>query len=275
MSGLFLKAATIVVLTHGMRLIGRQAGPRWGGLVLGLPCSTALALVFLGRERGVEFAVRSAESGLLGLVGAVAAAWVFAWALGRGVRLAPSLGLAVVGYFAVAWAMSAEHIADGGLAAAVVVSTLGVLAASVAVTRLGLPEGGDSSVAPSTTAVRTAAIRTVVPVAFLLATTGAAGLLGQRWAGLLSTFPAMFLAVLVVTYCEGGAAVATRTAQAFPRGNFCMIAFIAVFRLACPEFGLAPGTTLAYVSALAALLAIQVIETLLARADRSRLAVEG
>jgi len=46
-------------------------------------------------------------------------------------------------------------------------------------------------------------------------------------------------------------------AKAFPLGNVSMVAFIAVFRLACPWIGLGGGTACGYVAALATLLAVE------------------
>jgi hypothetical protein len=57
MSGLVVKAAVLFAWTRALREVGRRAGPQRIGLLLGLPSTTALALVACGRERGAESAV--------------------------------------------------------------------------------------------------------------------------------------------------------------------------------------------------------------------------
>jgi hypothetical protein len=73
---------------------------------------------------------------------------------------------------------------------------------------------------------------------------------GPEVAGLMSTFPAVTLTVLCLTYLESGPASTLRMARALPAGNLAMVGFLATFRFACPIFGLAWGTLLGYVASL-------------------------
>ena len=77
-----------MALTTGVRMLSRLLGPRRGTLLLGLPCSSALALVLdcSGHERGVGFAAGMADSSLLGLVSAAALPIAHAQAFGLGCR---------------------------------------------------------------------------------------------------------------------------------------------------------------------------------------------
>ncbi len=81
MCGLLVKCAVLILMIHGFRALGRRVGPRYSGLMLGLPSTTAVMLLLCGCERGDAAATRMAEANLLGLVAAVALP--LAYAAGR------------------------------------------------------------------------------------------------------------------------------------------------------------------------------------------------
>ena len=90
-------------MIHGFRALGRLVGPRWSGLVLGLPSTTAIVLMFCGGEQGNGAATEMAESSLLGLVAAVALPLAYAQAVRHGWPLPASLMAAIAAY---AWVAS-------------------------------------------------------------------------------------------------------------------------------------------------------------------------
>jgi hypothetical protein len=77
--------------------------------------------------------------------------------------------------------------------------------------------------------------------------------LGTGWAGVLMTFPSMSLTLLVLTSLERGPDAAIRMGQVLPLGNLSMIAFLVVFGVGSPAYGLAGGTFAAVLAALAPL----------------------
>src|SRR4051794_22304759 len=98
MSAHLWKIALVVMMTHGFRELNRRFGPRWGGLALGLPCSTAVALIGGGCDRGVEYAVEMAGSCQLGLAGAVALPLAYSRSIARGAGVAGSAAAAGSAY---------------------------------------------------------------------------------------------------------------------------------------------------------------------------------
>lgn len=252
MSELLLKMAMLVALTHGMRALARVAGPRRGSLLLGLPSTTAIALVSCGQVYGIGDAAAMAEASLFGLIAAVALALAFAKALSSGRRLTWSAAVAVVAYFAVAW--GSLLVPEPGPAGRIVIATVAVLAAWRQAERMpGVPgRRGTTGSSP----VRCLVLRTVVPVVCLAVVTALRESAGIHWAGLLSTFPGMTLAVLIVTYLESGPSEASSMARSLPLANLGMIAFVATFRFGCPAIGLGWGTALGYLLAAATLLAV-------------------
>ena len=102
MCGLIVKCAVLVVMIHIFRALGRLAGPRFSGLALGLPSTTAVVLIFCGCEQGSTAATQMAESGLLGLVAAVSLPLAFIGSVRLGWPLWGAIAVSVGGYMAVA-----------------------------------------------------------------------------------------------------------------------------------------------------------------------------
>jgi hypothetical protein len=252
MSELLLKMAMLAALTHGIRAASRIAGSRRGSLLLGLPSTTAVALVSCGQAYGIAGASEMAEASLYGLIAAVALSLAFARALSAGRRLLWSASAAVVAYLAVA--SGTWVVPEPGPAGRVILATLAVLAACRQAERMEQAPGRRGS--GGTSPVRCLVLRTAVPVACLAAIAVLRESAGIRWAGLLSTFPGMTLAVLIVTYLESGPAEASSLARALPSANLGMIAFVAAFRFGCPAVGLGWGTAFGYLLASATLLAV-------------------
>lgn len=229
MGTLLIKVVTVVTLVSAIRGLSRRLGPHWGGLLLGLPISTAVVLAFYGREQGVTFAVQATSDALLGLMGAVALALTYGVLAGRGWRLPATLLAASAAYAGVSLAFSC--LAPAGDAARLLCCLAGVVAACLAA-RGGTGRGATGA-APAVVGLRGWALRVGVPAACVVGVTSLAGLVGHPWAGLLSTFPSALLAVLVLTHVEGPTEAVRLTAAGFPQGQFSMIAFIKAFALCC------------------------------------------
>ena len=251
MSAHLVKIALMVVMTHGFRALGRASSPRWAGLALGLPCSTAVALVGGGSDRGVDYAVVMSRTSLIGLAGAVALPMAYARATRGGWRLHWSLLIGIATYLVVA--LAAGRLLPGEGHACLGAAALAVLSAVWLAARMpqeGAPDRpGDRPVSGMPARV----LRTIMPVACLLASLSMGEAFGPEYAGLMSTFPGVTLSVLFMTHLESGPSSAIRMARSLPAGNLGMVGFLAAFRFGCPAFGLAWGTLAGYLAALATL----------------------
>lgn len=263
MCELIVKCATLIAVIHALRFIGRRAGPRASGLILGLPSSTAILLLLCGRDRGIGSAVEMADASLLGLIAAVGLPLAYAAAVRSGLRLPAALTAAVAAYLVAASGLGFVPLPD--FAGRLVVSFGSILAASVVASWIGIPAVVSFRAAPSGRWI--AAVRTIFPLSYVAVAGVASGVASPRWAGLVSTFPSMSAVVLVVTHLEEGAAAAGRIARTLPAANLSTAAFLAAFRLGCPTLGLACGASCAYLAALLTLAAIEGIprSTLLPR----------
>jgi len=255
MCGLLARCAALIVMIHGFRVLGRVAGPRWSGLALGLPSTTAIVLIFCGCEQGSGAATRMAEASLLGLVAAVALPLAYAQGVRRGWPLPAVLAAAVAAYIGVASCL-------GSLPPIGVLERLGIAAAALLsaaywARRIPVPAPARGREFVPLSTWRTMVLRTAVPTLYVLFLAGVEHLAGTGWAGLMSTFPSMSLVVLLVTYLEAGPAQSSRIALVLPAGNTSTAAFLAAFRLTCPQVGLSCGTVVGYAAALFALLVIE------------------
>jgi hypothetical protein len=255
------KIALMVVMSHGFRTLGRISGPRLAGLALGLPCSTAVALVGGGTDRGIDYAVLMSGTSLIGLAGAVALPMAYAQAVTRGWRLHRAILLGIASYLIVTLAVG--RLLPGRGAASLAVALAAVLAATRVAARMRVV---NEVMKPGITPLPTSSarlLRTVVPIVCLLASLGMGEAFGAEVAGLMSTFPGVTLTVLCLTHLESGPASAIRMARALPSANLAMVAFLAAFRFGCPSLGLAWGTFLGYLASLTIL-------TLVVFSDRLR-----
>ncbi len=255
MCGLIVKCAVLVVMIHIFRALGRLAGPRYSGLALGLPSTTAVVLIFCGCEQGSTATTQMAESGLLGLVAAVSLPLAFIASVRLGWPLWRAIAVSVGGYMAVAAGLGCLPAA--GVLPKVCLAAAALLGAAIWVrgNEVSPQGGGRSSTLLSTR--RTLFLRTATPAAYIMMLGIVQQLAGPSWAGLVSTFPSLSLVVLIVTYLECGPADAGRIAQVLPAGNTSTLAFLTVFRLVCADAGVAWGTFAGYGAALFALAAVQ------------------
>jgi hypothetical protein len=254
-----VKCVTLIAVIHGLRILGRRIGPRASGLILGLPSSTAILLVLCGRERGADGAVEMADASLLGLIAAVSMPLAYAQAVRRGWGLPAALTAAIAAYVVVASGLG--YLRPGETMQRLGFSCGAILAATYLASRIGTPD----PVAPRSwpSGRRTAMVRTIIPVIYVVIVGIVSSVASPRWAGLVGTFPSITTVVLAVTHMEEGAVSASRIARALPPANLSTAAFLAAFRFGCPLLGLSWGTLCGYAAALINLAAIELMPGLL------------
>lgn len=255
-AGPLVQIGVLVFMTHGFRALGRRLGPQRGGLVMGLPSTTAMVLLSCAAERGVGDASLAAEAALAGLVAAVSLPLAYARAARRGWPFPAAAVAGVFGYLAVA--AGSWWLPRLGAAGCAVGAAAGLSAACLLGRRVGLVSGRAGTPARGGRpgpARRGAASRTLIPALYVLAARLLGALAGPLGTGRLLTFPGMSLAVLASTHAESGAETACRLAVAMPVGSLGTLAFLTVFRFGCPRLGLGWGTAAGYAAALVVLLA--------------------
>ncbi|MFH1106756.1 MAG: DUF3147 family protein [Candidatus Micrarchaeota archaeon] len=223
--------------------VAERLGSRLGGIVLGLPSTTLVSIIFIGWTQG-EAAVVSATP-ILPVAIAISSLFpgVFVRLHGRGLPAAFSGAL-------LAWAAVSVPIAVIGIKD---IWLSLVLAAAVYVVAFRLLEG----VRPRRLErmrfsiqeflLRAGFSGSVVALAVLLAKT-----LGPLWGGLFSAFPAAFSSSTVLLAHRHGLEFASSVAKAMPLGSMTSVAFAVALYMLVPALGLAAGILGAFACSVAA-----------------------
>lgn len=266
MNIVIVKILVIVGLTHALRWVSHVAGPRWGGLIAGLPLTSAVVLFFLASENGEAFATRAANSGAVGIAAGAALAMIFAWAVRGGQPLALALVLAGGAFLTVAATAPLVLTLPQPMPLCIVMSACCLFAAFAQGLRPVSHVSRTRRAAWSGIVLRTA-----VPAACVLVVTALSQKLGAGFAGLLGTFPCMLTSMLVVTSLEDGPAAAGKLAKAFPVGQLATLSFVALFGLLCPAVGVTAALAFGYLAAIATLLFVELVDRIQREMRPSRL----
>ncbi len=236
--GLKLALAPIIILVA--TLISRRWGERIGGLMIGLPLTSAPVSIFFALEQGRSFAASAAKNAMFGLIpvavfciGYAFAAKKFSWAASA-VFSAFCYLLAVVG-------ISLLNL-DLAVTLILVVGTL-----ITAILIIGKPMAGVSKMGTPWWDIP---LRMVVATTLLWLITTTASLLGPRWSGLLSPFPIFTFVMATFSHSRIGPNSAWKLLRGVLVGLFSYVAFFLIVGLFVSSWPLWGVYTLAAVTAL-------------------------
>lgn len=195
MTALYLKFLITPTLMLAISLASKRWGTKIGGLLSGLPVTSALVMLFLSLEQGPGFALQAVPGALAGLA-TVQATYLFYFLATRRVSAFPGCIAALLVYAASAALMSHLH----AVALSVVV-TLVMLSLIIVVTaRQVVPANAKVVQLP----------RWVIPMRMLTATllllaiTASAQWLGPVASGLLAPIPVIAWPLAVFAHVQGG-----------------------------------------------------------------------
>ena len=244
-----------LLLVPGFLLLLSLAGRRWGaavsGWLAGLPVVVGPILLFLALERGNAFASGAATSSLAAVVANVAFFATYArMALHR--RWPAALLAAFGAWLAAAllmWALPATLAVSAAAAAAALLVGPRCFPRA-ATTPAGAGRRGASG-AGSTFPYAELCARMVAGALLVLAVTGAAGMLGGAWSGLLAAFPVVGGVLSVFSHRAQGPGYTAALLRAMTTALPSLAVFCFVVAMVLPGGGIA----LSFLSALAAALA--------------------
>jgi hypothetical protein len=173
----------MIVVSHTVRQLSGVLGERWGGLLIGLPISTALTLMYCLWEHGPHYAAGTAQAGLLGLGATIAFAVTTAHCLSRSWPLVLSVAAGAVTYLVAALLVRA--LGDLPPAVRFGLTLAGIAAAHRA--GLGLRGPGGAGVSRRLSPRSKLLLRTAIPVACLTSVLLLARSVEASWAGLFAT----------------------------------------------------------------------------------------
>lgn len=244
-----------LLLVPAFLLLLSLAGRRWGaavsGWLAGLPVVVGPILLFLAIERGNGFAAAAANSSLAAVVANVAFFATYA----RTAQRHPwpqALPIAFVAWLVAACAM-------WSLPATTLVSTIAATAVLLIGPRCFPGVSAKPAVAPPNGVPGATpfpyaelAARMLAGALLVLAVTGAAGVLGNAWSGLLAAFPVVGGVLSVFSHRAQGAAYTAALLRAMTTALPSLAVFCLAVALLLPRTGIAPSFMVALVVALAA-----------------------
>ncbi|WP_341520131.1 hypothetical protein AABC73_16710 [Pseudomonas sp. G.S.17] len=206
MTAFYLKLLITPALMLAISLAAKRWGTQIGGLLSGLPITSALVMLFLSLEQGAAFASAAVPGALAGLA-AIQATYLFYLLVTLRVSALPGCIAAVVFYAAAALLMSGL----GLLALSVIATLLLVILIIVATSKQA-----KTSAAPYVPVPRwVIPMRMLTATLLLLAITASAKWLGPVFSGLLAPIPVIAWPLAVFAHVQGG----RHELSAIVRGN--------------------------------------------------------
>lgn len=217
----FLKLTLAPLIITLATLVARRWGERIGGLVVGLPLTSAPVSVFFALEQGRVFAANAAKGAMEGLiaVSVFCTAYVlvsrhFSWLI----TVITSIGL----YLITVWLASLITLDlawTAGLVAIFLIIALGLVGPVNVRTTPVHPPWWDIPV------------RMLVAASLLILITTLAGTLGPNWSGLLSPFPIFTFVMVTFSHSQAGPESAWRVIRGVLAGLFSYTAFFLLVSL--------------------------------------------
>jgi len=239
---LLLKLTLAPLLIAAATFVQRRWGGSLGGLMVGLPLTSAPVSVFIALERGPAFAARSAIGTLLGTVAMSGFCAVYAISARR-LSWLPSAMLASFTCAVVTIVMSRVP-QDAVTAAAISYPALLALILMTERPGIRLP-----AVPPPWCDTPARMVAAVAAVALI---TAAAGFIGPTWSGLLATLPVFAAVMGIFSHRHGGHPAAHAVLRGVSVGAFGAATFFLIVALLLPGVGLFPAYAVAGLAGLGA-----------------------
>jgi len=243
MTAFYLKFLITPMLMLAISLAAKRWGTKIGGLLSGLPVTSALVILFLSLEQGAGFALQAVPGALAGLA-AVQMTYLFYFLVTRRVSAFIGCVAALAVYAASAWLMSLL----GWLAASVGVTLL--LLSLIIVVTAPKADSAPAKVVPLP--------RWVIPMRMLTATlllvaiTASAQWLGPVASGMLAPIPVIAWPLAVFAHVQGG----HQELGAIVRGNAIgavgVLGFYLAVKASIEQWGPLPSISAAVVLAVVA-----------------------
>lgn len=236
----YLKLIVTPLLMWAISLASRRWGGLLGGLLSGLPVTSALVMTFLCLEQGTAFAL-GAVPGALGGLAAVQATYTFYLFATRRLGIAAAVLLAIPFYGLAAYAFT--HWGSLYLSIGVALLLIGVLI------RASGREPKPDTLARARHRYWEIPLRMVSATALLMLTTRLASWLGPATSGMLAPIPVIAWPLVVFAHVQHGRAGMAAMVRGNAIGAVGVIAFYLVIAGLLEAWGVAIAISLAMVCA--------------------------
>ena len=237
---IFLSFVTGGIFTTITLYGAERYGPRIGGIIAGLPSTTAVGLFFIG------FVQSPADASIATTVmpASVAGSLIFVVAyVSLCAKTGYKIALLVASIIWLAISLPLAYYRFDDIYAATLIFAVVWIAAFLYMKKIDTKVEMPKKVRYTALQVltRAAFAGSVIAVAVLISS-----LLGPLWGGALAAFPAMFLTTFVILCRQYGYAYSTAFARNTPLGLLGVIPYIWGVHYFYPEYGIVFGTILSY-----------------------------
>lgn len=236
----YLKLFVTPLLMWAISLASRRWGGLLGGLLSGLPITSALVMTFLCLEQGTAFAL-GAVPGALGGLAAVQATYTFYLFATRRLGIGPAVLLAMLFYGVAAYAFT--HGGNLYLSIAVALVLIGVLI------RASGREPRPDALARPRQRFWEIPLRMVSATSLLMVITSLANWLGPAASGMLAPIPVIAWPLVVFAHVQNGRAGMAAMVRGNAIGAVGVIAFYLVLAGLLDAWGVAIAISLAMLCA--------------------------
>ncbi len=240
----------------GLSAVAERAGPAVAGTLAGMPLGVAIVYFFVGIEQGPFFVTEAAPYTIGGFAATLCfnlGYWIFS-ARARRHGFALALVFAPLIFLLASFALTLLTLTMWSAIA---------LVACLAVLSVVAMRGHQSTRIDNRLRMtwQLLAFRAGMAVAVVLAITGLAGIIGPRWAGLLSGFPITLFPLLIVIHLSYSAQDASSIVKSFPQGLPALVIFVLCAWAVFEPLGVPLGMTVSLLAALLWLTALFVLKT--------------
>lgn len=241
MSLFLIKILVTVSIVLGLSVIAERVSPRWAGLLGGYPLSVAIVLIFIAIEEGLSFGAESAVHTIAGLSAnlSIFAAYGLVLSLRPQTHFIVCILCALATFFAIGYGL--------GQIAFTVETALPFIIAVIFICLFAFKKIADMKIKQ---AVRLSFWVTLMRAAsacfVVLAITAMAETLGAQMAGVMASFPATVLPMVVIIHVTYGPAPVLAIIKHFPAGLGATVVFCLVYTLYLQELGMLLGTLLSF-----------------------------
>jgi hypothetical protein len=232
-----IAVGTVVLLSD----LFERINPRIAGVLSGYPIGVALSLFFFGLENGAKFASRSALFNIVGIISFLT--FIGIYYLSSRVftkfTLIISTFLATLGFLIISYVLQQIRFT---LISGVILAIISIVVWSVYFNKIRKMQTGiDVKVT-----FKSIFIKAIVAGLIITGVTTIAGFVGPAWAGLLASFPATTLPLILMVHRKYSTMHLHAFLKYIPVGSFSIVAYVIAVYYFYPRVGIYFGTVIAY-----------------------------
>lgn len=252
---LFIKLAVAVSSVVGLSIIFEKINPKIAGVLSGYPIGVALSLFFFGFENGAEFASRSAVFNIIGITTFLSFIGIYYLAS----RIFSKKGIIISTILATAGFLLISYILrqiEFGLIGSLIVAITTIVAFIIPFNRIRKIQTG----AKVEVTLKSILIKSFIAGSIITGITALAKIVGPEWAGLLASFPATTLPLILMVHYKYDTIHLHALLKYIPVGSFSIVLYVLAVYYFYPISGIYLGTVIAYGIATIAILLVYYIE---------------